>query len=128
LGRLANDYICGMGLTKVSNSEELVQEANEEALFTALVKQLNKDLHLANITYAFENDRYGPEFLVEFGRMLYDLIQHKFDEYLNFLYIVDVPEYQIKNIKETDLERLVPQVAFLILKREWQKVWYKSRY
>jgi len=44
------------------------------------------------------------------------------------LYIVDVPEHQIKNIKETDLERLVPQVAFLILKREWQKVWFKSRY
>lgn len=128
MGRIANDYICGMGLTKVSNSEELVQEADKEALFTALVKQLNKDLHLANIPYTFENDRYGPEFLVEFGRMLYDLIQHKFDEYLNLLYIVDVPEYQIKNIKETDLERLVPQVAFLILKREWQKVWYKSRY
>ncbi|PCE66674.1 hypothetical protein [Sediminicola luteus] len=117
-----------MGLTKVSNSEELVQEANKEALFTALVKQLNKDLHLANIPYTFENDRYVPEFLVEFGRMLYDLIQHKFDEYLNLLYIVDVPEHQIKNIKETDLERLVPQVAFLILKREWQKVWYKNRY
>lgn len=128
MGRIAKDYICGMGLTKVSNSEELVREANKEALFSALVKQLNKDLHLANIPYTFENERYGPEFLVVFGRMLYDLIQHKFDEYLNLLYIVDVPEHQIKNIKETDLERLVPQVAFLILKREWQKVWYRSRY
>ncbi|MBC7641800.1 MAG: hypothetical protein H7174_05590, partial [Flavobacterium sp.] len=48
--------------------------------------------------------------------------------YLNLLYIIDVPEDQIKKLDGSDIEELSAQVAFLILKREWMKVWFRNRF
>jgi hypothetical protein len=59
---------------------------------------------------------------------IYLLIQYKFAEYLNLLHIIDVPEDQIKKLDGSDLVVLGEQVAFLILKREWQKVWFRNKY
>jgi hypothetical protein len=59
---------------------------------------------------------------------IYKLIQYKFAEYLNLLYIIDVPEDQIKKLDGSDLVELSEQVAFLVLKREWQKVWFRNKY
>jgi hypothetical protein len=59
---------------------------------------------------------------------IYKLIQYKFAEYLNLLYIIDVPEEQIKKLDGSDLVELSEQVAFLVLKREWQKVWFRNKY
>ena len=59
---------------------------------------------------------------------VYRLIQFKFAEYLNLLYIIDVPEDQIKKLDGSDIQELSAQVAFLILKREWMKVWFRNNY
>ena len=56
------------------------------------------------------------------------LIQFKFAEYLNLLYIIDVSEAEIKKLDGSDLIQLAEQVTFLILKREWQKVWFRNKY
>jgi hypothetical protein len=56
------------------------------------------------------------------------LIQYKFAEYLNLLYIVDVPEDQVKKLDGSDIAELAKQVAFLVLKREWMKVWFRNKY
>jgi len=44
------------------------------------------------------------------------------------LYIVDVAEDQIKKLDGSDLVELSEQVSFLILKREWQKVWFRNKF
>jgi len=59
---------------------------------------------------------------------VYRLIQYKFAEYLNLLYIIDVAENEIKKLDGSDLVALSEQVAFLILKREWQKVWFRNKF
>ena len=59
-------------------------------------------------------------------KKIYKLIQYKFAEYLNLLYIIDVPEDQVKKLDGTDITQLAEQVTFLILKREWQKVWFRN--
>jgi hypothetical protein len=59
---------------------------------------------------------------------IYRLIQYKFAEYLNLLYIVDVPEEQVKSLDGSDILELSKQVAFLVLKREWMKVWFRNKY
>jgi hypothetical protein len=53
-------------------------------------------------------------------KKIYRLIQYKFAEYLNLLYIIDVSEDEVK-MDGSDLVILAEQVSFLILKREWQK-------
>lgn len=59
---------------------------------------------------------------------IYNIIQNKFSEYLNLLYIVDVSEIKVRELDGNDLFKLSEDVTFLILQREWQKVWYKAKY
>ena len=49
-------------------------------------------------------------------------------DYLNLLYIIDVPEKVVKAIEATDVVEISEQVTFEILKREWQKVWFRNEY
>ncbi len=59
---------------------------------------------------------------------VYYLIMEKFTDYLNLLYIIDVPEKVVKAIEATDVVEISEQVTFEILKREWQKVWFRNEY
>jgi hypothetical protein len=59
---------------------------------------------------------------------VYVLIVEKFADYLNLLYIIDVPENTVKAIEAIDVVEVADEVTFLILKREWQKVWFKAKY
>ena len=68
------------------------------------------------------------ELKVQLHEKIYRLIQYKFAEYLNLLYIIDVAEDQVKKLDGSDVAALSEQVAFLILKREWQKVWFRNKY
>ncbi len=59
---------------------------------------------------------------------VFHLIQNKFSDYLNLLYIIDVSELKIRAIDGNDAVKLSEEVTFLILQREWQKVWFKAKY
>jgi hypothetical protein len=108
--------------------EALVDEANNSELYSKLVKQLNKDFLLANIDLDFHEEILPSSLKLLLHETIYKLIQEKFMEYLNLLYIVDVSEKQVKALDGNDTLKLAEDVSFLILRREWQKVWYKSKY
>jgi hypothetical protein len=59
---------------------------------------------------------------------VYQLIQDKFSDYLNLLYIIDVSEQKVRELDGSDTLRLSEEVTFLILQREWQKVWFKNQH
>ncbi|WP_274474108.1 hypothetical protein [Mangrovimonas aestuarii] len=107
---------------------ELVVQANELDLYSKLVFQLNKDFLLANIDLEFSESISPDELKKQLHEVVFNLIQYKFGEYLNLLYIIDVSESQIKQLDGSDTVGLSAQVSFLILRREWQKVWYKHKY
>ncbi|MEC5164469.1 hypothetical protein RCH18_000185 [Flavobacterium sp. PL11] len=110
------------------NTDLLLFEAEKESLYLALVEQLNKDFNLANESIDLAL-RITPDNLKsQLHEKIYRLISYKFAEYLNLLYIVDVSEEAIKKLDGSDLVILAEQVSFLILKREWQKVWFRNRY
>lgn len=108
--------------------EDLIVEANELDLYQKLVHQLNKDFLLANIDLDFHEEVLPTSLKLLLHEAVYKLIQEKFTEYLNLLYIIDVPEKQVKALDGSDILKLSEQVSFLILKREWQKVWFRSKY
>ena len=60
--------------------------------------------------------------------IIFKLIQEKFAEYLNLLYITDVSEIKIKRLDGSDTLKLSEEVTFLVLQREWQKVWFRNVY
>lgn len=107
---------------------ELITEANQLDLYKKLVLQLNKDFLFANINLDFSEDILPESLKLLLHETIYKLIQEKFTEYLNLLYIIDVPEVNIKALDGNDTLKLSEDVTFLILKREWQKVWFKNKY
>lgn len=110
-----------------STFEELVQKANDADLYKNLIRQLNKDLTFANINLEFNEDVLPTSLKLLLHEMVFKLINEKFTDYLNLLYIVDISEDKIRQLDGSDVVQLSEQVTFLILKREWQKVWFKNR-
>lgn len=111
-----------------STFEALVDEAYDLDLYKKLIIQLNKDLLLANIDLDFHEEILPSSLKLLLHETVYKLIQEKFTEYLNLLYIIDVSEKQVKALDGEDTLKLSEDVSFLILKREWQKVWFKNKY
>ncbi|MEZ7499646.1 hypothetical protein QO200_12965 [Flavobacterium sp. Arc3] len=110
------------------NSDLLLAEAENETLYLKLIEQINKDFNLANEGIDFPMSVSPHELKIQLYEKIYRLIQYKFAEYLNLLYIVDVSEDEVKKMDGSDLVVLAEQVSFLILKREWQKVWFRNKY
>ncbi|HXJ97797.1 MAG TPA: hypothetical protein VNJ50_03035 [Gelidibacter sp.] len=108
--------------------DDLVNKANQLDLYPKLIQQLNKDLALANIDLDFSADALPSSLKLLLHEKIYKLIQEKFMDYLNLLYIIDVSEEEIKKLDGNDVMQLSENVMFLILKREWQKVYYRSVY
>lgn len=107
--------------------ESLFLQAEEENLYEKLILQLNKDFNLANESLEVEVTISPNSLKTIVHEKIYKLIQYKFAEYLNLLYIIDISEEKIKQLDGSDLVKLSEQVAFLILKREWQKVWFRNK-
>lgn len=107
--------------------EQLLVEAQNEHLYQKLIEQLNKDFNFANEAIDIPQNTSAEQLKTMLHEKVYRLIQYKFAEYLNLLYIIDVSESEIKKLDGSDISALSGQVAFLILKREWQKVWFKNK-
>ena len=110
------------------STDNLLSEAEKENLYVKLIEQLNKDFNFANEPIDLPIDLLPEDLKARLHEKIYRLIQYKFAEYLSLLYIVDVPEDQVKKLDGSDIMELSQQVAFLVLKREWMKVWFRSRY
>ncbi len=109
-------------------TDDLLSEAEKQNLYSKLIEQINKDFNFANEVVDFPQSTTTQELKVQLHEKIYRLIQYKFAEYLNLLYIIDVPEETVKQLDGTDLVELSEQVSFLILKREWMKVWFRNHY
>lgn len=110
-----------------STFNELIDKAEDLKLYEKLVIQLNKDLMLANIDLEFDLKTLPTSLKLVLQDTLLYLIENKFTEYLNLLYQVDVSETKIRQVDGDDIQKLSEQVTFLILQREWQKVWYRNK-
>lgn len=108
--------------------DDVMDQAHKWELYAKLVDQLNKDLALANVDLEFDSEVLPTSLKLLLHEEVYRLIQHKFMDYLNLLYIVDVSEEKIKQLDGNDAIQLAENVTFLILKREWQKVFYRNRF
>lgn len=110
------------------STDELLSNAQNENLYPKLINQINKDFNLANEAIDFPQCTTAQELKIQIHEKIYRLIQYKYAELLNLLYIIDVPEDNIKQLDGADTVELSEQIAFLILKREWMKVWFRNYY
>jgi len=108
--------------------DSLIKKANQLDLYKKLINQLNKDLSLANIDLDFDEAVLPSSLKLMLHETIYKLIQDKFSEYLNLLYIVDVAEQKVRELDGSDILKLSEEITFLVLQREWQKVWYRNKF
>ena len=90
-----------------STFESLIENANQLSLYKKLIKQLNKDLLYANIDLVFDEDVLPSSLKFMLHETIYKLIQEKFTDYLNLLYIIDVSEQKVKALDGNDISRAV---------------------
>lgn len=113
---------------EANNTVILLSKVKQEELYGKLILQLQKDFRLANIPIKL-SPTVSVESLSSFIKeKLYVLIMEHFDVYLNLLYVVDVPENSIKNIKAIDVVEVAEQVSYLVVKREFEKVSLKKKF
>ncbi|MCF6180422.1 hypothetical protein [Lutibacter sp.] len=105
---------------------ELLNKIQNESLYLKLIQQLNKDFLLANLPYRFLETETPKELINSLTIILQKIIVNNYDGYLNLIYRIDLSEKELANIKEKSLELIVENITFLILKREYQKVWFKN--
>lgn len=109
-------------------SEEIISQSEGLQLYKDLVLQINKDFKRANLEAVFLNDISPSELKLKLHEVIHHLILNKYNEYLNLLYIIDVSEEKIKNINGSSTNDISEQITYLILLREWQKVWFKKNF
>ena len=112
----------------VDNSEQLMQVAIGDSLLDKLKHQVEKDFVLANVPLQIPETIGHSEFITLIREKVYYLMMEHFAEYLNLMYIIDIPESAFHNIEITDTVDVADQITLLILKREYKKVWYRNRY
>jgi hypothetical protein len=115
-------------LSNFTNSLQLLEVVQKEQLYKELVLQIKKDFELANVPIKLTTDISPEELKTVLHEKVYVLIVERFEQYLNLLYVVDIPESEVRKIVPSDAVDISAEVSLLLLKREWQKVWFKNKY
>ena len=113
------------------DSAELLEYARKSGHLPLLLSQLKKDYERANIPFPLRQGKKGDqspgEILQSLRENLYLLLMERFDQYLNLMYAADVPEREFRAVQLTDAVEVASQVTFILLKREWKKIEFRSR-
>lgn len=109
-------------------SAELIKYASSHQLYDELISQLKKDFGLANLTFDLPADCNPDELKYLLQKNIQFLIEERFSDFLNLLYVIDLPETTAKKIMNIRDQNISSHYTFLILKRVWQKVWFRQNY
>ncbi|WP_299432814.1 hypothetical protein [uncultured Aquimarina sp.] len=110
----------------IVSSEQLVQEISGSDLYPQLIQQLQKDLNRAGIDYEINLNAAPKELFLEIERLLLKRLNTAFNEFLNLLYAVDVSERDIRKCDSEESAVIAQHATYLILKREWQKIYFRN--
>jgi len=100
---------------------------SEYNLFGELVRQVEKDFRMSvdtSITFTADTpSKLVYEVYNELHKIISMTTVAKFS---SLLYRIDIAEKEIKAIQSVDIEDYLKQVTYIILKREFQKVYIRS--
>ena len=112
---------------KRSDAIQSLVELDQMEMLEKLIRQLNKDFSLSGIDAQFDTN-WTPELIIStLNKIVAALMTNEFQKFINFLYRVDISEKKIGDIESSDFDQVVNSITFMILKKEWQKVWFRNR-
>jgi hypothetical protein len=110
------------------STDGLLTEAQKFDLYQALILQLNKDFAFANAAVDLPVTLEPTTLKMALEDKIFRLLSTDYGTFLNLLYILDVSEEKVKKLDGSDRTILAEDLVFLILKRIWQKVWFRHFY
>ena len=117
--------------TSFTDAVDLLDHAGKSGRLGLLLAQLQKDYERANISFplrgSIPSEPDPGSIFQDLRESLYFLLMERFDQYLNLMYAADVPEREFKGVQATDAVEVATQVTFLLLKREWKKIEFRTR-
>ena len=113
-------------MIQLLTTEDIITQSKDLSLYKKLIIQLKRDFLRAAVPINVEEDCEPQTLKLKLHKTIVKLIQEQFSEYLNLLYIIDVSEEKIKQVKGNSIIEIAEHISYLILLREWQKVWIRS--
>ena len=83
---------------------------------------------LTNLHFVVPENCKPTILLEELNRFVSELVNNDFDSFLNLLYRIDLSENILVKLPKDNQEEYISSISFLILKREWEKVWFRKKY
>ncbi len=114
-------------MQQLKSTEDILARSEDLLLYKKLILQLNKDFLRASINLDLPKNILPKDLKFMLYGTINKVLQEQFSEYLNLLYIIDVSEEKIKQIEKENTLNYAEQVVYLILLREWQKVWFRNK-
>ena len=112
---------------KNENHLELLIDFQKSELLKALIKQINKDMNLAGINHQIDTNSDPYILWEDLLKIIFSLLHNNDPKLQNFLYRVDVPEKHNVEIRFDNISIKSQKLSIIILKKECQKLWFKSR-
>ncbi len=98
-------------------------------LFDDLVKQIKKDIQMSGIdTDEFSTVDSAEDLINHLKFFIETLITNYADLFSNLMYRIDIPEKHMNQLDFSNMENLIEQLVYFIIKREGQKVYFKKRF
>lgn len=114
-------------LIENKNILQLFDKIEKENLLQELILQINKDIRMVGIDFELIENSNPKDVVLNLKNLLHKLINNNFSDFINLLYRIDVSEKQIAQLQVSDTALFVEKSAILMLKKEWQKVWFRSK-
>jgi len=111
-----------------NTSSQLLATIKKESLYENLLHQLLKDFELSGLVLDIDVAITPEKLLIELQYQINNLMLHNFEGYLQLLYRVDVSEKLMQHEEIKSAEKLSEKAVYMILKREWQKVYFKNKF
>lgn len=121
-----------MSPEEMAEGLRILEKAQQSGLLPELLEQLQKDYERAGIVFPIQEQALQkPQISALYSSLrenIYLLLMERFNQYLNLMYAVDVPERDFRTIAPADAVEAAGQLTGLVLAREWQKLEIRRRF
>jgi len=115
-------------IPKASSSNSLLAIIQKNGLYQDLLRQIEKDFELSGVSISIKENMIVEELLPILYEQIRHLVETNFSAYLQLLYRVDVSEQNMQSDAVQHIDEFSKKATFLILNREWEKVYYRANY
>jgi hypothetical protein len=115
-----------------ANGVQILLQAQESGMLEPLMAQLRKDYDRAGVLFPFQGkdvlELGVDDLFAGLKEHMYRLLMEYFDQYLNLMYAVDIPERDFSTLQLTDAVDAAGQLTVMVITREWHKLQLRQRF